>query len=179
MAQHHTVTRFHLARWARNDGYVEVLDRRGLEVRHDDPRRVGALRNFNEMKTPDGRFDLWLEHEFLAGLDSSAAGLMRQLENVPRPRSQLKMTRSRGWHPGHVLAPKWSTRIAMYLGTQAVRTPAWRSLVSSDTSAAIKERLESTVRSQLDAEQRPDERARLVKMLGLRYYAQVTADNVG
>ena len=67
MAQHHTVPRFHLKRWARTDGRVEVLERRGLEVRHDDPGRVGALQDFNEMKTPDGRFDPWLEHELLAG----------------------------------------------------------------------------------------------------------------
>lgn len=169
MAAHHVIPRFHLARWANDAGLLEVFHIDELDVREENPRYFYAPQDFNRIEAPAGDDDPWLEHELLGTLDNDASNLMRQLESVPEPRSQVRVTRNRGWHPSQILAPKDSARFAMYVAALAVRSPAWRATVKSHTAAAMGRHVEEQVNCELQECRDPERIEELKKLLGLRY----------
>jgi hypothetical protein len=177
MAQHHTIPKFHLKRWANAAGRIEVVDFETLTVSEEDPKKFFALPDFNRIEAADGSADPWLEYEFLGRLDSDAANLMRQLENIPRPRSHLRQAKNRGWHPTHLLGPKASVRLAMYVGAQAVRSPAWRDAVKQHTAVDMRRFVEEKVEQELATTTDPARIEELKKMQGLRYLVSEISGN--
>lgn len=178
MAVHHIIPRFFLKRWTNARGRLEVANRLDLKVGEEDPARFYALNDFNRMENSDGQDDPWLEHEFLGTLDSDVARFMGELENVPRPPSLIKLKKHRDWHPIHLMSPRKSVRMAMYVGAQAVRSPVWREAVSADTAVDIKRTLEEKVQRDLALASDPAEIERLEKMLGLRYLVRMEGNTV-
>jgi hypothetical protein len=166
---HHIVPRFHLARWADASGQLDVVDLHALEARREDPKTFNAIPNFNRMETAKGQPDMWLEHEFLAGLDTSVANMRSQIENVPGPRSMVKVKKHRpAWAFNHFMSKKNTVGLAMYVAAQCVRSPAWREMVKLHTADAMKDFIETKVRHDLEHTQDPAERRRLEEMFGLR-----------
>lgn len=174
----HLIPRFRLARWASEDGKIAVMERPGPEVKLVDPEEFNRIIDFNTMKTPAGSKDRWLEQEFLAALDSDVARYLRQLEQVQPPRSHVRRVWKEDWHMGHLLAPRHSVRLAMYLGAEMTRHPGWRQAVKLDTAADMKRTVEERVRKDLAKATDPEEIERLEKLLGLRYFVAETPTNL-
>lgn len=169
MALHHAIPKFQLKRWTNSSGQLEIVDLEALEVSQEDPAMFLAFPDFNRYEQVDGSDDPWLEHEFFGRLDSDVANLLPQLERLAPPRSHLRHARNNGWHLTHLLSPKSMTRLAMYLGAQAVRHPAWREAVRQQTAETMRDFIEEKVARDLAAANDPMEIERLKAMQGLRY----------
>lgn len=155
-----------------------MLDYERLEVREEDPDTFYSLPDFNLMVDAEGNPDGWLEHEFFGGLDNTVSLLLRQLENLPRPKSHLRQVKNRGWHLNHVLSPKSTCALAMYIGAQAVRGPAWREAVRQHTAGAIRDFMGEKVARQLESATDPEELAHLRELQGLRYMVADISGNM-
>jgi hypothetical protein len=66
----------------------------------------------------------------------------------------------------------------MYVGAQAVRSPAWRDALKADTAVDMKRTLEDKVRADLAAATDAAEIARLEGLLGLRYMVADISGNL-
>lgn len=179
MAAHHTVPRFHLSRWTNPDGLLEVLDLRDMAVRDEEPKRFSTIQDFNRIEGPNGEADPWLEHDFLGSLDSDIANLMPQIEGVPSPKSLRRNARQRDWHETHILSPKDSARLAMYLGAQAVRIPAWREALKQHTADEMRRTVDDRVRRELASATDPRRISELNRLVGFRLMvAEISGNQV-
>jgi hypothetical protein len=169
MAQHHLVPKFLLRRWAHPEsGLLEVLDRRDWRLSRQDPARFAALPDFNIVVDADGKPDDWIESTLLAGLDNTAANVLRQIEALPRPKSLARQAASKGWHGTHLVSPKLTTGMAMWLAAQAVRSSTFRDAVTGSTTADVQRQITSHYEAELATATDEEQRAHLRYMAGIR-----------
>lgn len=167
--RHHVVARFHLERFANEEGKVEVLDRASNQVRCEEPDAFGYVVDFNTVVGPDGEPDYWIERNLLAGLDSEASRAMRTLvATPPKLMSHLKKIKGNGWHPNHLLSPRSSVRFAMFLAAQAVRGIAFREAATQATGRVMQRQVREHYLAQITDETQPEKRAELEYMASLR-----------
>jgi hypothetical protein len=169
MALHHLVPKFLLRRWAHPDsGLLEVLDRRDWQLSREDPARFAALPDFNTVLDADGKPDDWIESTLLAGLDNTAANAMRQIEALPRPKSLARQAASKGWHDTHLMSPKLTAGMAMWLAAQAVRSSTFRDAVTRSTTADVQRQITPHYEAELAKATDEEQRAHLRYMAGIR-----------
>ena len=151
------------------DGTIEVFDRRSRELSTEDPAEFDRVEDFNAIPAQDGSNDLWLERELFAGLEDAVARYLIQLENVQPPKSHVGRLAKEDWHLLHLLAPKHNVRLAMFLGAQMVRSPAWRNALQRGTAVDMEQKMKEGVRQDLADATDPTEIAKLEELLGVRY----------
>ena len=127
------------------------------------------MENFNSIPRENDEDDLWLEQEFLAGLDGDVARYLTQLEHIQAPKSHVRRLQKEGWHLLHLLAPKHSVRLAMFIGAQMVRSPVWRDALHRCTALDMERTVKDRVKGDLAQATDPKERARLEELLGIRF----------
>jgi len=148
---------------------IEVFDRRGRKLTRENPATFGRVEDFNVIPSPDGPDDLWLERELFAGLEDGVARYLTQLENVQPPRSHVRRLANEGWHLLHLLAPRHNVRLAMFVGAQMVRSPAWRDSIHRSTAVDMEQKMKEGVKEDLARATDPQEIARLEELLGIRF----------
>ncbi|HTX06962.1 MAG TPA: DUF4238 domain-containing protein [Solirubrobacteraceae bacterium] len=169
MALHHVVPKLLLRRWSHPDsGLIEVLDRRAWRLSREDPARFAALQDYNTVLDSDGNPDDWIESELLAGLDNAAAMALRQIDVLPRPTSLARQAASKGWHPTHVMSPRLSARLAMWVAAQAVRTSTFRDAVTRSTTSDMQRQIASHYEAELAKATDDTQRAHFQYMAGIR-----------
>lgn len=169
MAQHHLVPKLLLRRWAHPESrMIEVLDRQDWRLSREEPARFAALPDFNTVLDSDGKPDDWIESKLLAGLDNAAAQALRQIDVLPRPKSLARQAVSKGWYPTHILPPKLTTGMAMWVAAQAVRSSTFRDAVTLSTTRDLQLQIKSRYEEELVNATDEDERAHLRYMAGIR-----------
>jgi hypothetical protein len=164
-----------LARWADPEtGKIVVWDRRARTFTEVDPARHATVEDFNLIPTPEGGADAWFETELLAGLEDSAARFFRQLENVQPPPSHIRRMQKQHWHFNHVLPPKSTVGLALFVAAQMVRSPVWREAINRNTLAHIEKTTKEKIEADLALASEEEEIARLENLLSLRYVAAET-----
>jgi hypothetical protein len=169
MAQHHLVPKLLLRRWAHPEsGLIEVLDRSEWRLSRVDPARFAALPNFNTVLDGQGNPDDWIESTLLAGLDDAAARALHQIDALPRPRSIARQAESKGWHPTHLMSPRLTAGLAMWVAAQAVRSSTFRDAVSRSTTSDTQRQITRHYLEELANATDEDQQAHLRYMAGIR-----------
>lgn len=174
---HHTIPRFHIARWADASGLVDFYNIRGMEARPEDPRRVGVVPDINRMSARDGSDDPWLEHQLFNGFETAAAKIMRSIEHAPKPLSVPKQAKGKDIRGPHFLTFGQSVSFGLYVGSLCVRSAAWRDALRHHTVLNMKAKLDAQTRDEIAQTTDPARIAELEKRFGIRLMAGLVEGN--
>jgi hypothetical protein len=125
--------------------------------------------DFNTVLDRDGNPDEWIESELFANLDDMVARALRQVVALPPPAGVAKQAAAKGWHASQFMSRRFSMGMAMWVGAQAVRSPAFRQAVTRSTTAEMQSYLRERVQEKLEKADSPEERDRLNELAGVRF----------
>jgi hypothetical protein len=174
MPRDHTVPRFMLARWADpKSGKIVVWDRQARTFTELDPAQHATVEDFNIIPTPTG--------SETPGLRASCSPALRTLRRGSSPSSKTCSRRpamsaacKQHWHHNHVLPPRSTVGLSLFLAAQMVRSPGWREAINQNTLADIETTTKAKIEADLAEATEEAEIARLENVLSLRYVAAET-----